>query len=83
LITRDDAPLKPDPAPVRLALETLGVQRAWMLGDTPDDLAAARACGVIPIGVIAPGDHPDRARLSLRTAARVLDATNELEGLLP
>jgi HAD superfamily hydrolase (TIGR01548 family) len=83
LVTREDAPLKPNPAPVRLALELLEVRRAWMLGDTPDDLAAARACGVIPIGVIAPGDHPDRARLSLRTAARVLDATNELEGLLP
>jgi histidinol-phosphate aminotransferase len=83
LVTREDAPLKPDPAPVRLALELLGVNRAWMLGDTPDDLAAARTAGVIPIGVIAPGDDPDRARISLRTAARILETTNQLEGLLP
>jgi histidinol-phosphate aminotransferase len=83
LVTRDDAPLKPDPAPVRLALETLGVRRAWMLGDTPDDLAAARAAGVVPIGVVAPGDDPDRARQSLRHSALILDNTNDLEGLLP
>jgi histidinol-phosphate aminotransferase len=83
LVTRDDAPLKPDPAPVRLALETLGVHRAWMLGDTPDDLAAARAAGVVPIGVVAPGDDPDRARQSLRHSALILDNTNDLEGLLP
>ncbi|MEX1125537.1 MAG: aminotransferase class I/II-fold pyridoxal phosphate-dependent enzyme [Acidimicrobiia bacterium] len=83
LVTRDDAPLKPDPAPMRMALELLGVTRAWMLGDTPDDLNAARAAGVVPIGVIAPGDDPDRARESLRNSARILDNTKDLEGLLP
>ena len=83
LVTRDDAPLKPDPAPVGLALQILGVRRAWMLGDTPDDLIAARGAGVIPIGVIAPGDDPERSRLSLRNAARILDNTNQLEALLP
>ncbi|HEY6629168.1 MAG TPA: HAD family hydrolase, partial [Acidimicrobiia bacterium] len=83
LVTRDDAPLKPDPAPVSLALQLLGVRRAWMLGDTPDDLTAARAAGVIPIGVIAPGDDPKRSRLSLRNAARILENTNQLEALLP
>jgi HAD superfamily hydrolase (TIGR01548 family) len=83
LVTREDGPLKPDPAPVRRALETLGVGRAWMLGDTPDDLAAARAAGAIPIGVIAPGDDPARARARLWRAARILDKTTEVEGLLP
>jgi histidinol-phosphate aminotransferase len=83
LVTREDGPLKPDPAPVRRALETLGVGRAWMLGDTPDDLAAARAAGAIPIGVIAPGDDPARARARLWRAARILDKTTDLEGLLP
>jgi len=83
LVTRDDAPLKPNPAPVRLALETLGVRRAWLLGDTPDDLVAARTAGVVPIGVVAPGDDPGRARQTLRNAARILDNTNDLEALLP
>jgi phosphoglycolate phosphatase-like HAD superfamily hydrolase len=54
-----------------------------MLGDTPDDLDAARAAGVVPIGVIAPGDDPHRARESLRHSARILDNTIDLEGLLP
>jgi histidinol-phosphate aminotransferase len=83
LVTRDDAPLKPDPAPVILAIELLGVSRAWMLGDTPDDLSAARAAGVVPIGVAAPGDDPARARETLRYAARILDKTTDLEELLP
>jgi phosphoglycolate phosphatase-like HAD superfamily hydrolase len=82
LVTRDDAPLNPDPGPVRLTLRLLGVDRAWLLGDTPDDLNAARAAGVVPIGVVAPGDHPDRARESLRSAARILETTNDLEGML-
>lgn len=83
LITKDDAPLKPDPAPVRLALELLGVRRAWMLGDTPDDLAAARGAGVVPIGVVAPGDDPIRARGTLGSAARILEQTTDLEEFLP
>ena len=82
LVTRDETPLKPDPASVRLALRTLGVSRAWMLGDTPDDLKAARAAGVVPIGVVAPGDDPDRTRRSLRDAALILESTVELEGLI-
>ena len=83
LVTRDDAPLKPDSAPVVKALEIMGVTRAWMLGDTPDDLAAARGAGVVPIGVIAPGDNPERARERLRYAARILDKTTDLEEMLP
>jgi len=83
LITRDEAPLKPDPAPVRLALETLGVTAAWMLGDTPDDVVAARGAGVVPIGVIAPGDDPIQARERLRLAARVLDQITDLEEMMP
>jgi phosphoglycolate phosphatase-like HAD superfamily hydrolase len=83
LVTREDAPLKPDAAPVLLALETMGVSRAWMLGDTPDDLAAARAAGVVPIGVVAPGDDAIGARERLGRAARILDKTTDLEEILP
>lgn len=44
---------KPDPAPVLLALERLGVEpgRAVMVGDTSVDVEAARAAGVAAIGV--------------------------------
>ena len=84
VVCREDAPLKPDPAPVRLALRRLGVDAAWMLGDTVDDVAAARAAGVVPIGVVAPGEDPARARATLggAGAARVLSATTELGGML-
>ncbi|NIA24923.1 MAG: aminotransferase class I/II-fold pyridoxal phosphate-dependent enzyme [Gammaproteobacteria bacterium] len=81
LVAKEDTRLKPDPAPVRLALERLGVDRAWMLGDTPDDVAAARGAGVIPIGIVAPGDDPNRARRSLAGVARILGSVSELEGL--
>jgi phosphoglycolate phosphatase-like HAD superfamily hydrolase len=60
----------------------MGVSRAWLLGDTPDDMAAARAAGVIPIGVIAPGDDPEKARRRLRAAARILEKTIDLEEML-
>jgi histidinol-phosphate aminotransferase len=82
LVTREDGPLKPDPAPVREAITRLGVTRAWMIGDTRDDLTAARAAGVVPIAVVAPGDDPAKARDTLRRAARVLDKTTDLEGIL-
>ncbi|MDJ0764275.1 MAG: TIGR01548 family HAD-type hydrolase [Myxococcota bacterium] len=85
VVTMDDAPLKPDPAPVRLALKQLGITRAWFVGDTPDDMRAARAAGAIPLGVIAPADDPKVAKKALirASAGRVLKTLNELEDLLP
>jgi HAD superfamily hydrolase (TIGR01549 family) len=81
----EDGPLKPDPEPVRLALKRLGVQRAWMVGDTPDDIRASAAAGVVPLGIVAPGDDLSNASSSLRNAgaAVVLDGLNVLEELLP
>ena len=85
LVTMEDAPLKPDPAPVRLALTRLGVERAWMVGDTPDDVRAARRAGAVPIGIVAPGHPSSEMRHALREAGagRVLDGLGELEDLLP
>lgn len=42
---------KPDPAPLRLTLEKMGVApaRAAMVGDTPYDVGAARAAGVASV----------------------------------
>jgi pyrophosphatase PpaX len=44
---------KPDPAPIRLALERLGADpaRACYVGDAPFDIDAATAAGVTAIGV--------------------------------
>jgi histidinol-phosphate aminotransferase len=78
VVTREDAPAKPDPAPIRLALDRLGATTAWMVGDTVDDLRAARAAGVVPIGLLAPGDEP----AALSGAATILADLNDLEEVL-
>ena len=51
VVAREDAPLKPSPRGIRSAMETMGVERAWFIGDTVDDVVAARAAGLVPIGV--------------------------------
>lgn len=78
VVTREDAPSKPDPAPVRLALQRLGVSHAWMAGDTRDDIDAARGAGVVPIGVSPPGDDP----APLSAAARVVSKVDEIQEVL-
>ena len=75
VVAREDALSKPDPAPVRLAMDRLGATRAWMIGDTVDDLVAARGAGVVPIAVNAPGEDP----AALAGAARVFDSVNDIE----
>ena len=77
VVAMEDAPAKPDPAPVRLALERLGVRRAWMVGDTPDDMHAAAQAGVLPFAVAAPGDEAPEG------GARVLAQLTDLLDLLP
>ncbi|HEU4321259.1 MAG TPA: aminotransferase class I/II-fold pyridoxal phosphate-dependent enzyme [Acidimicrobiia bacterium] len=76
VVTREDAPSKPDPAPVRLALQRLGVRHAWMAGDTRDDIEAARGAGVVPIGVSVSGDEP------LTGAALVVSRVEEIQEVL-
>lgn len=81
LVCMEDGPAKPDPAPVLTALEELGVRTAWLLGDTPDDIRAARGAHVLPIGLVAPGDHAEETAQALRKAgaARVLAQPADLE----
>jgi histidinol-phosphate aminotransferase len=84
VVCMEDAKLKPDPEPVELLLEKLGGERAWLVGDTPDDARAARGAGVLPIGVVAPGHDGDVLRPALTRAgcARVLDHVDQLGELL-
>lgn len=84
VVTLEDGPNKPDPAPVVTAMQRLGVSRAWLVGDTPDDVRAARSAGVLPVGVVAPGDDTGRAGPALRAAgaAIVLDDIHALEDLI-
>ncbi|MEM9063978.1 MAG: TIGR01548 family HAD-type hydrolase [Planctomycetota bacterium] len=84
-VCMEDAALKPDPAPVRLALARLGITSAWMIGDTPDDIRAARGAGVVPVGVPAPGERAESVRTSLTAAGAgiVIERTPELARILP
>jgi len=85
LVCMEDAGAKPSAAPVRLALERLGVGRAWMVGDTPDDMESARLAGVVPVGVVAPGEDGDASRGAIERAgaARVARGLDEVLGMLP
>jgi phosphoglycolate phosphatase-like HAD superfamily hydrolase len=56
-----------------------------MVGDTPDDMRSAVRAGVLPLGVVAPGDERPLAGAALRDAgaALVLDRLSDLLELLP
>ncbi|MBM4356917.1 MAG: aminotransferase class I/II-fold pyridoxal phosphate-dependent enzyme [Deltaproteobacteria bacterium] len=87
VVCMEDAPLKPDPAPVRRALAELGITRAWLVGDTPDDVWASRAAGVVPLGFLGgeadrEPDGPATHALHRAGAARILASLDELELLL-
>ena len=71
VVGSEDGPCKPDPFPVRLALQRLGCERAWMLGDNPSDVVAARAAQVVPFGVIPSGHAAGRQVERLRGAGAV------------
>jgi len=58
---------KPDPEPLRVALERLGVRasEAAYVGDSPEDVEMAKAAGVVAVGV--PGGFPNREALAAST----------------
>ncbi len=62
---------KPSAEPVLAAASALGVSRVWMLGDTPDDIVAAREAGAVPLGVTWGAAVPGRAAVALRRAGAV------------
>ena len=84
LVCMEDAAIKPSPEPVRKALQIMNVERAWMLGDTPDDIVAAREAGVLPIGVVPPGVAVEKlsATLLQSGAAVVLEQWDSIVGRL-
>ena len=80
VVCKEDAPHKPNPTPVEMALEQLGCERGWLLGDTPDDIVAARRAGVLPLGVVPPGVDAEAHTDTLLNsgAARVFNADETL-----
>lgn len=84
VVVAEDGPCKPDPFPVRLALERLGVDGGWLLGDNPSDVLAARAAGVVPLAV-APrgiGAEAHAARLVAAGAVQLVAGVAGLRTLL-
>jgi hypothetical protein len=67
----EDAAPKPDPAPVRLAMRRLGVASAWMVGDNPSDVFAARGAGALPLAIAPRGVGAELHAEALREAGAV------------
>ena len=73
---------KPDPFALTYALDRLGAtpEGAVMAGDTVDDVRAALAAGVAPVGVVPPG-HPVRAHASVLVGAGATAALSRADDL--
>ena len=74
---------KPDPYPIRLALEKLGSKAAVYVGDSVDDITAAKKAGIKAIGCIPPGvsDSPLRELLLERGAEKIFKEITEIRQL--
>jgi HAD superfamily hydrolase (TIGR01548 family) len=71
---------KPDPYPINLALQKLSKREAIYVGDSVDDIEAAKRAGIKPIGCIPPGVSATRLKelLLKHGAKKVLDSINEI-----
>ena len=71
---------KPDGYPIELALEKLGTRETVYVGDSVDDITAAKRAGVKPIGCIPSGVRASQLKdLLLRHGAKkVLDNISEI-----
>ncbi len=87
LITLDETPAgkgKPEPYGINLALKKLQVKKAAYLGDTIDDMKAASAAKITPIGVLTDNDRSAKQIDLLKNngAVTVLNDVNEIADLL-
>jgi HAD superfamily phosphatase len=83
IVTMEDYPAeksKPDPYPIKLALKKLGKRDAVYVGDSVDDITAARRAGARPIGCIPPGVPASHLKELLRKhgAEKILDSVDEI-----
>ncbi len=74
--------LKPHPAPIRRAVQALGLapERCLMVGDTTVDIRSARRAGVWAVGVLC--GFGERRELERAGAHTILPATADLAALL-
>lgn len=87
VITMDDVPKgrgKPDPWGVHEILRVIKPNKVYYLGDTVDDMYAARQAGVTGIGVLPPQERGEALRRALKAhgAAEILEQTEDIVGLM-
>jgi histidinol-phosphate aminotransferase len=85
VVTLEDVPHeeKPHPRGIQRALDALEVKRAFYVGDTIDDVRAARAAGIVPV-VITPSDTPAvREPLLEAGAAYLIPSIDAIMEVLP
>jgi histidinol-phosphate aminotransferase len=70
---------------LQAGLAKLGVTRAWLIGETPWDMATARAAGLLPLGVVGSHERPQLLTKGLYEAgaARVFNKAEDVKELLP
>lgn len=88
VIAMEDYPpqkAKPDPYPINLALEKMGKSNAIYVGDSVDDMIAAKRANVRPIGCISPGVSVGQLKdlLIKNGATTILDDVNDIVHALP
>ena len=71
---------KPSPQPLQKALELLGCKSGIYVGDTVDDMKAAKQAGLFAIGVVSHNSTPELLRQA--GADEIIDDINKLGELL-
>jgi HAD superfamily phosphatase len=74
---------KPDPEGIFMALQDLDLETGTYVGDTPDDMNAARAAGLNAVGVVKGRRDGARAALLIRAGARcVINEINRIREVI-
>jgi len=74
---------KPDPLGIQMTMKALGVKRAVYLGDNVDDMKAAKAADIVPIGVIFGKDAEGIKRmLAAQGAKEIIMSVNDVVEVL-
>lgn len=88
VIAMEDYPpqkAKPDPYPINLALKRIGKASAIYVGDSVDDMIAAKRANIRSIGCISPGVSAVQLKelLTKNGATKILDDINDIVQALP
>lgn len=88
IVTMEDYPSeksKPHPYPIKIALERAGRNNGIYVGDSIDDIVAAKRAGIRPVGCVPPGIYSaNLIRLLIQNGAeKVLSKVDDIKNILP